>query len=258
MQHRKLSIALAGIVMMAASFAANSAIVFTHIGETAPPATLGGHAMTPFATAPQAAIPDYSSIGVIPGNPFAGDLTITPNSSKFTLGASWGTDPWPGSYLGPVFFTGWAVSSRTLTLPPNTKAFYFYLQNNDQDRIADTIIVTSDSGATSGPVVVQTDYTAPDVGAHGFGFHSTNGESIVSITVQTTEPQGFGLANFGINAGPTTTCASEGYTGTKLEWCKNICERGYTGATLNMWIRRWVDRYRILPYCALAPQSQPE
>ncbi|HQY82901.1 MAG TPA: hypothetical protein PK818_08985, partial [Thermomonas sp.] len=37
---------------------------------------------------------------------------------------------------------------------------------------------------------------------------------------------------------PVTTCASEGYTGTKLEWCKNICERGYAGSTLAMWIRR--------------------
>jgi len=52
-------------------------------------------------------------------------------------------------------------------------------------------------------------------------------------------------------APPSTTCASEGYTGTKLEWCKNICERGYTGGTLAMWIRRWTDRYRTLPYCAL-------
>jgi hypothetical protein len=55
----------------------------------------------------------------------------------------------------------------------------------------------------------------------------------------------------------TQTCASEGYTGTKLEWCKNICERGYTGGTLDMWIRRWIDRYRNLPYCALAPQPVP-
>ena len=48
----------------------------------------------------------------------------------------------------------------------------------------------------------------------------------------------------------STTCASEGYTGTKLTWCKNICEMGYTGATLDMWIHRWVNRYRDLPYCA--------
>jgi hypothetical protein len=55
----------------------------------------------------------------------------------------------------------------------------------------------------------------------------------------------------GFEVVPTTTCASEGYTATKLEWCKNICERGYTGSTLNMWIRRWVERYRQLPYCAV-------
>jgi len=55
----------------------------------------------------------------------------------------------------------------------------------------------------------------------------------------------------GIVGQPPVTCASEGYTGTKLEWCKNICERGYEGSTLAMWIRRWTDRYRTLPYCAV-------
>ena len=64
------------------------------------------------------------------------------------------------------------------------------------------------------------------------------------------------IGEFGISGG--TTCASEGYTGTKLTWCKNICEMGYTGATLNMWIRRWVDRYRQLPYCAIEEEPMPE
>ena len=49
---------------------------------------------------------------------------------------------------------------------------------------------------------------------------------------------------------PSTTCASEGYTGTKLTWCRNVCENGLTGATLDMWIHRWINRYRDLPYCA--------
>ena len=47
----------------------------------------------------------------------------------------------------------------------------------------------------------------------------------------------------------TTTCANEGYTGTQLNWCRNICEMGYTGTQLKVWIRRWVERYRDLPYC---------
>ena len=48
---------------------------------------------------------------------------------------------------------------------------------------------------------------------------------------------------------PDATCASEGYTGTKLAWCQNICEKDYRGKTLDSWIHRWVSRYRDLPYC---------
>jgi len=63
------------------------------------------------------------------------------------------------------------------------------------------------------------------------------------------------LANAGL--GVSTTCASEGYTSTKLTWCKNICEMGYTGATLDMWIHRWINRYRDLPYCAAGGPPPP-
>ena len=77
-----------------------------------------------------------------------------------------------------------------------------------------------------------------------------------------SNPAAPGIAAFMINgvalsagtAGPVTTCASSGYTGTQLTWCQNICEKGYTGATLNMWIRRWLGRWHDLPYCAAAPQ----
>lgn len=53
----------------------------------------------------------------------------------------------------------------------------------------------------------------------------------------------------------TTSCASEGYAGTQLIWCRNICEMGYTGSTLNMWIRRWISRYRTPPYCLAQPTA---
>ena len=65
----------------------------------------------------------------------------------------------------------------------------------------------------------------------------------------------------GFELGTITTCASEGYTGTKLTWCKNICEKGYTGATLDTWIHRWISKYRDLPYCAVeggGEQAPPE
>lgn len=60
-----------------------------------------------------------------------------------------------------------------------------------------------------------------------------------------------GWTTLRILAEPDITCASEGYTGTKLYYCKKICESGYSGATLDMWLHRWTDRYRPeLPYCA--------
>ena len=56
-----------------------------------------------------------------------------------------------------------------------------------------------------------------------------------------------------LNYTVTTTCVNDGYKGTQLTWCKNICEMGYTGAALDTWIHRWVNKYRDLPYCMAAP-----
>ena len=53
-----------------------------------------------------------------------------------------------------------------------------------------------------------------------------------------------------------TTCASEGYKGTQLTWCQNICENGLTGQVLDTWIQRWTRRYRELPYCAVEDGSK--
>ena len=64
-------------------------------------------------------------------------------------------------------------------------------------------------------------------------------------------------ATLNLTFGASITCASEGYTGTKLTWCQNICEKGYTGATLDMWIHRWINRYRDLPYCARGGNEEP-
>ena len=61
-----------------------------------------------------------------------------------------------------------------------------------------------------------------------------------------------------LNYTVTTTCANDGYKSTQLTWCRNICEMGYTGATLDSWIHRWVNRYRDLPYCLVNPQPNPQ
>lgn len=80
---------------------------------------------------------------------------------------------------------------------------------------------------------------------------SVNGTWSLYVADQVGADIGQITGGWTLNIAANITCASEGYTGTKLEWCKNICERGYTGSTLQMWIRRWIDRYRILPYCAI-------
>lgn len=56
---------------------------------------------------------------------------------------------------------------------------------------------------------------------------------------------------------PATTCASEGYKSTQLQWCQKICESNLTGRDLDTWIHRWIERYRKLPYCAAGGGSQP-
>ena len=251
MKVRNLTLMLSALALAAASFAANADILFGNLGTTTPPVSVGGHAVTPFSQAPQAAIADGTTgITAIPGNPNPGTLSLDPGAMKLTVGTSWWagqSNPWGHNYTGVVYYVQEDVA--TLTLPANTQAFYFYVQPNSGGTWA--ITATTNSGTTSGPIPVTSWFS--EGAANGFAFYSTAGESIASITISAQSgSSGMAIGEFGISSG--ATCASEGYTGTKLTWCKNICEMGYTGATLNMWIRRWVDRYHDLPYCAAEPQ----
>ena len=245
MKTRNFALAFSALALAAASFAANAGIVFTNLGNVAPPASIGGHTLTPFDQAPQAAISDGTQVSVIPGAPSGGSLGISPAAQKLTRGSSWGGSPWAGGYNGALYFSNYGAT-ETLTLPAGTQAFYFYVESNYYST-SFTYTAVTDSGATSTPVVV-----AGSGGGHGFAFHSTAGESIASITITGTglNNGGFAAGQFGINYDGGTTCASEGYTGAKLTWCMNICENGLTGPVLDTWIHRWINRYRDLPYCA--------
>ena len=241
---------LASITLAVASFSANADILFTNLGTAAPPATLGGHTMTPFDQAAQAALPEGYTGTVIPGNPNPGVLTMNPSFYKYSILESTNTS-WAHGYTGPIFLS---LTSNlvTLTLPPNTKAVYFYLQANVHGN--STFYATTDSHTESGPVVVATNPKGQADGATGFGFYSTAGESISSITVN-VDASGVSImfGEFGINgeSAPTTTCASEGYKGMQLLWCKNICEKGYTGQKLQTWLHRWFNQYHSTPFCMM-------
>ncbi|HSD15694.1 MAG TPA: putative Ig domain-containing protein [Thermomonas sp.] len=69
-----------------------------------------------------------------------------------------------------------------------------------------------------------------------------------STTCSATDNAGNGRT-VTLNYTVTTTCSNDGYKGTQLTWCQNICENGLTGAALNIWVHRWINRYRDLPYC---------
>src|SRR5690606_31822541 len=130
----------------------------------------------------------------------------TPSASKRTVPSGGWSATWAHGYMGPVFFV--SNNTATLTLPPNTKAFYFYTQGNYYG--SNIVTVETNSGATSGPIAVTTNSPGGADGATGFAFYSTAGESITTITINISG--GFALGEFGIN-GESTTCASEGYKG---------------------------------------------
>jgi len=250
MKTRHYALALSALALAAASFAANAAIVFQNLGTNAPPANVGGFAMTPFNQAAQAALPDSYGVTVpfIPRSPLPGNLVVNPLSYKATAGTSWwagNPGAWGHGYTGPVFYVN--ENTSVLTLPANAQAFYFYAQPNQGG--VWNVTATTNSGSTSGAIAVS---SGPSGSANGYAFYATAGETIqsITITVSGVESPGMALGEFGINGGVATTCASEGYTGTKLLWCQNICEKGYTGAQLDTWIHRWINRYRDLPYCA--------
>jgi hypothetical protein len=188
--------------------AAHAATQFADLGTAAPPAALGPIAVTAFDTVPQAAIPDFTDVSVIPGSPIPGDVGSSPDLNKRTVPASWAS--WSHGYTGPVFSTllqpadkdpntnagaigeGGGGTTRTLTLPAAATAFYLYVEPNSFDLFQ--VQVTTDTGGDSGPILVD-----GDGGAHGFGFWTdTMGETISTVTV-TVLDNGFAIGELGIS-----------------------------------------------------------
>jgi hypothetical protein len=156
-------------------------------GTAAPPATLGGYTMTPFAADPQALGVNVSSVAAP-----VGSVGFSPSLSHRRVGAAppgnWLT--WSHGYTGDVYFaTG---TTATLTLPANTVAFYLYVEPNILGSA--NVTATSNGGITSGPVSVD-----GNAGAKYFGFYATGADTLTSITVDVPAPAlGFAVGEFGI------------------------------------------------------------
>lgn len=173
---------------------ARGAVVFQNLGTGAPTGAVGPTAVTAFDVAQQAAIANFTDVTVIPGSPISGSLTSSVSLSKRTVpSGGWGS--WSHGYTGPVFFTGVAATC-TLTLPPGTTAFGFYAEPNN---LSPTIEAVTNDGTTSGPIVVNF-----SSGATGFGFYTTAGETISTVTItKGGAADGFAIGEFSI-AGAAT------------------------------------------------------
>ena len=179
----------------------------TSVGTAAPPATLGGYTMTPFAQ------DSRSSFQIVTDVPAPGGRTLQFDRSMEHRRIGNGWSGWSHGYTGDVYSNSALAASPTtdqvkMTLPANTKAFYFYVEPN----VFATFDVTamSNDGTTSGPIAVS-----GISGAKYFGFYSEGGTTLSTITVDVVAgAQGFAIGEFGIDNGDTTAPTAKAPTHT--------------------------------------------
>jgi PKD repeat protein len=168
---------------------------FASTGTDEPPPGVCGYGLTPFDQAAQAAIPDLSPVTTIPGSPLPGNLTSSETLSKYTVPSSWAT--WSHQYAGPVFYRNGI--STTLTLPPETGAFLFYVEPNAFGTV--NVIVTTETGMSAPATPVS-----GTGGAMGFAFCSQTGEALAAVTIALPPGSaGFAIGEFSIARRPFTS-----------------------------------------------------
>jgi len=182
-----LALALAS----ASSFASITAV---DLGTGAPPASLGGYAITLFPDDGRPVINDVSDVP----SPLGGDVTFSPDLSHRKIGTGWAT--WSHGYTGDVYYSNGATSI-TLGLPADTAAFLFYAEPNPFAVF--TITATANDGTL---LSVDVDGFA---GANGYGFYTT-ATALTSITVSSSID--FAVGEFGIAKGviPETSTVVSG------------------------------------------------
>ena len=217
------------LILIVCAFASTShaAVLFSNLGTGAPPATISTYTLAPFDQAPQAAIPNFTNVTLIPGSPIPGNLTTAASVNKRTIGSGWAT--WSHGYTGVVYYSNGA-STIVMNLPPSTGAFYFYAEPNN---FASYIIsAVTDSGVSSGNITVQ-----GNSGANGYAFYTTAGESILTITVTAAQgASGFAIGEFGISAAQAFIPSAD--IPTLSEWALLLFSALFGG--LVWWRQRWI------------------
>ena len=197
---RVIAVSLAVCASLAFSAgSASAAVTFDGSpGTGPPPATLGPYTMTSFP-ATDSRTP-FTTVTTIP-SPLGGDVGLDSPFQLLPLGGGWSSN-WTAGFSGTIYFSSFD-DSAVLTLPADTKAFYFYSHSNAAG--FKTVTAQTQDGTTSGPVSV---FGGSSGNAQYFGFYATGADVISTITI--TYPAGslgFGIGQMGIaeEAGTTIT-----------------------------------------------------
>ncbi len=180
-----------GISIVSWSQGANAIIMATDLGTGAPPVSLGGYTLTPFADDTRA---NYGSVSSVP-SPTGGSVTFSQASipvdlTHVEIGYGWLT--WSHGYTGDVYHTlsTGTPASVTMTLPAETIAFYFYAEPNYFGLFNIRAVAQND-------MLLSVDVVG-ESGANGFGFYSSDEMYLTSITVTTADASGMAIGEFGI------------------------------------------------------------
>ena len=173
-------------------------------------------------------------------------------------GGNFGGEPSPDTIL---FFTSGASTTMEVPAGFNTGFSFFYASS-----VPATITIYDGPNAT-GNVLATLNIPATPMGGGAdptgsFGPFVPIGISF-SGTARSVDFAGtanqVGFDNLTLGAAVpvgATTCASEGYTGTQLRWCQIICESESSSSTIDTYLRRWINRYHDLPYCAVEDEGE--
>jgi hypothetical protein len=168
---------------------ASAGIVFNGTpGSAPPPPTLGGYTMTPFALDSR---PLYSSFLNVP-SPLGGDINFSMPLNHRRIWQGWAAD-WAHGYMGDIYITS-GPTTASIILPPGTTAFYFYSQPDCYGTA--TVNAMANDGTSSGPISIY----VPNEAKY-FGFYTTGGVELTSISISTSCPAGFAVGEFGISKG---------------------------------------------------------
>lgn len=164
-------------------------------GTGSPPSVLGYYTMRPFDTDTSDDGADVSSVT----GP-TGAITFDNPVEHLLATEDWAT--WSNGYTGDVYSTDYETGGQyevTITLPPNTGAFYLYAEPDDFETFsmvasADGSGHLTDTDVTDGPTSVY-----GNSGAQFFGFYARCGVQLKSITVTDDGSDGdMAFGEFGI------------------------------------------------------------